>query len=133
MFLLGCTLKLRVMAKFGINEFCEKLLLYGKCGSKAKSAVRLCRERLPEGPHPTRQTILKVVKRLRETCCATNRPRVRRPRNVERKVQPEYELAYALAHPQSSTKMFSENCSLSENRVWTILNELGADPHLCRD
>ncbi|GBL98928.1 hypothetical protein AVEN_165743-1 [Araneus ventricosus] len=74
MFLLICMLKLWVMAKFGINEYCEMFLIYGECGSKAKSAARLYRERFPEGPHPTRQTILKVVKRLRETGCMTSRP-----------------------------------------------------------
>ncbi|GBL99304.1 hypothetical protein AVEN_177334-1 [Araneus ventricosus] len=62
MFLLGCTLKLRVMAKFGINEHCEMLLIYGECGRKAKSAARLYRERYPEGPHPTWQTIFKSCK-----------------------------------------------------------------------
>ncbi|GBM68046.1 hypothetical protein AVEN_51693-1 [Araneus ventricosus] len=99
----------------------------GECERKAKSAARLYRERFPEGPHHTGQTILKVLKRLRETGCVTSRPRVCRPRNVGRKVQPEYVLSYALAHPQSSTKMISENCSLSESRgVWTILNESGA-------
>ncbi|GBN58058.1 hypothetical protein AVEN_79745-1 [Araneus ventricosus] len=70
-----------------------------------------------EGRHPARQTILKVVKRLRETGCVTSRPRVRRPRNVGRKVQPEDVLAYALAHPRSSTKMMSENCGLSKGLV----------------
>ncbi|GBN79476.1 hypothetical protein AVEN_255820-1 [Araneus ventricosus] len=65
--------------------------------------------------------------------CVTRRPRVRRPRNVERKVQPEDVLAYALAYPQSSTKMISENYGLSNSRVWTTLIESGADPHLCRD
>ncbi|GBL86200.1 hypothetical protein AVEN_131943-1 [Araneus ventricosus] len=89
---------------------------------------RLYRERFPEGPHPTRQTILKVVKRLRETGCVTTRPRVHRPRNVGLKVQSEDVLAYALSHPQSSTKMMSENCGLSKSRVWTILKESGAHP-----
>ncbi|GBM42919.1 hypothetical protein AVEN_239083-1 [Araneus ventricosus] len=133
MFLLGCTLKLRVMTKFGINEYRDKLLIYGECVRKAKSAARLYLKRFPEGPHPTWQTILKVVKRLRETGCVTSRPRVCRPRNVGRKVQPEDVLAYTLTHPQSSTKMISENCGLSKSRVWTILNESGAHPHLCRD
>ncbi|GBM72001.1 hypothetical protein AVEN_167736-1 [Araneus ventricosus] len=72
---------------------------------------------------------LKVVKRVRETGCVTSRPRVRRPRNVGCKVQPEDVLAYALAHPQSSTKMISENCGLSKSRVWTILNDSGAHPY----
>ncbi|GBL80768.1 hypothetical protein AVEN_26212-1 [Araneus ventricosus] len=73
--------------------------------------------------------LLKVVKRLKETGCVTSRPQVRRPRNVGRKVQPEDVLAYAHAHPQSSTKMISENCGLSEGHVWTILNESGAHPY----
>ncbi|GBM28522.1 hypothetical protein AVEN_70123-1 [Araneus ventricosus] len=92
------TLKLRVMA-----TYCE-MLIYGECGRKAKSAARLYRERFIEGPHPTQQTITKIVKRLRETGCVTNRPRVRRPHNVGRKVGHEVVLACALAHPQSSTK-----------------------------
>ncbi|GBL62447.1 hypothetical protein AVEN_179665-1 [Araneus ventricosus] len=100
-----------------LNEYCEMLLTYCECGRKAKSAVRLYRERFPEGPHPTQQTILKVVKRLREKGCVTSRPRVRRPRNVGRKVQPEDVLAYALAHPQSSTKIISENSGLPKSRV----------------
>ncbi|GBL96034.1 hypothetical protein AVEN_199991-1 [Araneus ventricosus] len=95
----------------------------------AKSSARLYRERFAEGPHPTRQTILKVVKRLRETGCVISRPRVCRPRNVGRKVQPEDVLPYALAHPQSSSKMISKNCGFSKSRVWTILNESGAHPH----
>ncbi|GBN05599.1 hypothetical protein AVEN_273763-1 [Araneus ventricosus] len=61
--------------------------------------------------------------------CMTNRPRVRRPRNVGRKVQPENVLAYALAHPQSSTKMISENYGLSKSCVWTILHESGVHPY----
>ncbi|GBM15257.1 hypothetical protein AVEN_144044-1 [Araneus ventricosus] len=59
----------------------------------------------------------------------TSRPRVRRPRNIGRKVQPEDVLAYALAHTESSAKMISENCDLSKSRVWTILNESGAHPY----
>ncbi|GBM73077.1 hypothetical protein AVEN_17661-1 [Araneus ventricosus] len=77
----------------------------------------------------SRHTILKVVKRLRETGCVTSRPRVRRPCVVGRKLQFEDVLAYALAHPQSSTKMISENCGLSKSRVWTILNESGSHPY----
>ncbi|GBL77490.1 hypothetical protein AVEN_41874-1 [Araneus ventricosus] len=109
------------------------LLIYCECGHKAKSAARLYRERFPEGPHPTLQIILKVVKRLRQTGCLTSRPPVRRYRNVGRKVQPEDVLAYAFAHPQSITKMIRENCVISKSRVWRILNESDADPHLCRD
>ncbi|GBN05355.1 hypothetical protein AVEN_176550-1 [Araneus ventricosus] len=125
MFLLGCTLKLRVLAKFGMNEYCEMLLIYGECGARRN---RLYNERFPEDPHPTRQTILKVVKRLRETGCVTSRPRVRRPRNVGRKVQTENVLVYAFAHRQSTTKMISGNCGLSKSRIWTKLNESGAQP-----
>ncbi|GBN39073.1 hypothetical protein AVEN_206447-1 [Araneus ventricosus] len=91
------------------------------CSSETTTIKRMF---LLDCPHPTRQTILKVVKRLRETGFVTSRPRVRRPRNVGRKVQPEDLLAY---------KMISENCGLSKRRVWTILNESGAHPHLCRD
>ncbi|GBO12519.1 hypothetical protein AVEN_100004-1 [Araneus ventricosus] len=62
-FLLDCMLKMGFIAKFGINEYCDMLLIYGECGRKAKSAARLYRERFPEGRYPTRQTILKVVER----------------------------------------------------------------------
>ncbi|GBM12277.1 hypothetical protein AVEN_155279-1 [Araneus ventricosus] len=117
------------MAKFGIDEYREMLLIYVECGCKAKSSARLYRERFPEGPHPTRQTILKVLELLREPCCVISRPRFRRPRNVGRRVQPDDVLAYALTHPQSSTKMISENCGLSKSRVWTIPNESGAHPY----
>ncbi|GBN68364.1 hypothetical protein AVEN_223913-1 [Araneus ventricosus] len=105
------------------------LLIYGECGRKAKSVRRLYRERFPEDSHPTRQTILKVVKRLIETGCVTSRPRVHRPRNAGRKVQPEDKLTYAFAHTRSSTKMISENCGLPKIRVWTIRNKLGAHPY----
>ncbi|GBL73322.1 hypothetical protein AVEN_159356-1 [Araneus ventricosus] len=93
MFLLGCTLMLRVMAKCGINQYCEMLFIYGECGRKAKSAARLCRERFPESLHSTRQTILKVVKRLRDPGCVKSRPR-----NVGRKVQPEDVLVSSEQH-----------------------------------
>ncbi|GBL75663.1 hypothetical protein AVEN_154976-1 [Araneus ventricosus] len=59
----------------------------------------------------------------------TSRPRVRKPSNVGRKVQSEVVLAYALVHPQSSTKQISENYGLSKSPLWTILNESGAHPY----
>ncbi|GBM24678.1 hypothetical protein AVEN_46179-1 [Araneus ventricosus] len=99
------------------------LLIYGEYGRKAKSAARLHRERFP-----ARQTSLKVVKRLRETGCVTSRPRI-----VGRKVQPEDVLAYALAHPRSSTKMLSENCCLSKSCIWTILSESPVQGLMLRD
>ncbi|GBN95813.1 hypothetical protein AVEN_229317-1 [Araneus ventricosus] len=83
----------------------------------AKSASRLYRERFPEGRHPARQTILKVVKRLRETGCVTSRPRVRKPSNVGRKVQPEDVLAYALAHPQSKSPEPSLAINMGSTRL----------------
>ncbi|GBM07808.1 hypothetical protein AVEN_33095-1 [Araneus ventricosus] len=64
-----------------------------------------------------------------ETGCVTSRPRFRRLRNIGRKMQPEDVLAYALAHPQSSPKMVSENCGLSKSRVRTIRNESDAHPY----
>ncbi|GBN98141.1 hypothetical protein AVEN_265233-1 [Araneus ventricosus] len=121
------------MAKFGINEYCEMLLIYCERGCKAKSAASLYHECFPQGPHSTQQTILKVVKRLRETSCMTSLPQVCRPCNAGRKVQPEDVIAYSLAHPQSSTKMISESCGFSKSYIWTILNESGVHPHLCRD
>ncbi|GBN95761.1 hypothetical protein AVEN_224057-1 [Araneus ventricosus] len=59
----------------------------------------------------------------------TIRPRVPRPRYVGRKVEPEDVRVYALAHPQSSSKMISENCGLLKSRVWKILNESGVPPY----
>ncbi|GBN04511.1 hypothetical protein AVEN_270319-1 [Araneus ventricosus] len=128
-FLLGCYVKAECYGKIWHERVIEMLLIYGECGRKAKSAARLYRERFPGGWHPSRRTILRE-KGLREKGCVTNRPRVRRHRNVGRKVQPEDMLAYSLAHPQSSTKMISENCGLSKCRVWTILNKSGVHPYL---
>ncbi|GBM56439.1 hypothetical protein AVEN_273199-1 [Araneus ventricosus] len=123
-------LNVNVLSKTAFRNIEKKLEgATNDVASKAKSASWLDRERLPEGPHPTRQTILNVVKRLRETGWVTSRPRVRRPRNVERKVQPEDVLECALAHPQSTTKMVSESCGLPKSRVWTILNESGVHPY----
>ncbi|GBL97791.1 hypothetical protein AVEN_231953-1 [Araneus ventricosus] len=59
---------------------------------------------------------LKSFKTFKGDGCVTSRPRVRRPRIVGRKVQPENVRAYTLAHPQSSAKMISENYGLSKNR-----------------
>ncbi|GBN61677.1 hypothetical protein AVEN_261523-1 [Araneus ventricosus] len=64
-----------------------------------------------------------------ETGSVTSRPRNRRRHNVGYKVQPKDVLVYDLAHPESSTKIISENCGLSKSHVWTILNESGAHPY----
>ena len=48
---------------------------------------------------------------------------------VGQRVQPEDILAYALAHPQSSTKEIIEQSGLTKSRIWTILNEIGAYPY----
>jgi transposase len=105
------------------------VLLYGECGRKARSAARLYRERFPAGPHPSYQTILSVVKRLRETGCVTSRARSGRPAKVGRQVQPDEVLAYALTYPKCSTRQISEHCGLSKSQVWKILQESGAYPY----
>ena len=102
------------------------VLIYGECGRLARVAQRVYRQRFPGGPHPSRQDIEKAVKRLRETDCMTHKSRIGRPRRVGQRVEPENVLAYALAHPQSSTKEISEHCGLTKSRIWTILNEVGA-------
>ena len=65
-------LKVIAMERFSKAEYCSiiikaEVLLYGECGLKVPLAAKLYRERFPEGPHPSYQTILYIVKRLRET------------------------------------------------------------------
>ena len=55
--------------------------------------------------------------------------RIGRPRRVLQRVQLEDVLAYALAHPKSSTREISEHCGLTKSRASTILNEVGAHPY----
>ncbi|GBM58433.1 hypothetical protein AVEN_63789-1 [Araneus ventricosus] len=88
--------------------------------------------RFPASPHPSHITILKVVKRLRESGCMTIKPLSYRPVKVGLQVQPEDVLSpsiSALPYPTSSTREISQNCGLSKSRVWKILNELGAYPY----
>lgn len=126
----GCSmLMLMVMAEYSKAEYCEMVLLYGECRRKARSAARLYRQRFPAGPHPSHQTILTVVKRLRETGCITSRPRSGRPAKVGRQVQPDEVLAYALAYPKCSVREISQHCGLSKSQVWKILSESGAHPY----
>ena len=68
-------LKVIAMKRFSKEEYCEIVLLYGECECEARSAAMLYRERFPAVPHPSYQTIISVVKRLRETGCVTSRVR----------------------------------------------------------
>ncbi|GBN49803.1 hypothetical protein AVEN_33282-1 [Araneus ventricosus] len=88
------------------------------------------RERFPEGPFRTNETILNVVKLLRKTGHVTIQSLSGRPCKVGRQVQLGDVLAFALAHPQSSTRGMSEKCGLSRSRISKLLNEEAA--HLYR-
>ena len=93
------------------------VLLYGECGRTARSAARLYKKHFSAGPHPSYQTILSVVKRLRKTGCVTSRARYGRPAKVRRQVQPKEVLAYALTYPKYSSRQIRENCGLSKSQV----------------
>ena len=71
------------------------VLLHGEYRRKARSAARLYRERFPTGPHPSYQTILSVIKHLRETGCVTSRAPSGRKAKIGREVQLDEVLAYA--------------------------------------
>ena len=75
-------LKVIAMHRFSKAEYREIDLLYGECRRKARSAAQLYMERFPAGPHPSFQTILSVVKLLREAGCVTSRARSGRPAKV---------------------------------------------------
>ncbi|GBM99662.1 hypothetical protein AVEN_257776-1 [Araneus ventricosus] len=104
--------------------------MYGEYRRKANSATWLCRERFPEGPFPTNETIRNVVKLLRKTGHVTSRSRTGRSHEVGRQVQPEAVLTFAVSHPQSSTRGMSEKCGLSRSLISKLLNEERA--HLYR-
>ncbi|GBN75265.1 hypothetical protein AVEN_205680-1 [Araneus ventricosus] len=89
------------------------VLIYGECGRKAKSAA-LYRERFPEGP-TYRQTILKVVKRLRET--AVHQPTSEFvDLDVGRKAQPEDAIR---SRPSSEQhKMISQKIVASQKNAY---------------
>ena len=121
-------LKIIVMEQFSKAEYCEMVLLYGECGCKTWSAVRLYREHFPASSHPPYQTILFAVKRLRETGCVTSRARCGTPAKVGQQDQPDEVLAYALAYLKCSTRQISKNFGFSKSQVWKILQESGAYP-----
>ncbi|GBM61949.1 hypothetical protein AVEN_60808-1 [Araneus ventricosus] len=82
MFLLGCALKLRIMAKIGIKELCEMMLIYGECGRKAKSAASCIVNVFLKAPS-YRAHHLKSCRTFKgEALRDQPRPLVRRPRNV---------------------------------------------------
>ena len=89
----------------------------------------LYRECFTERPHPSWQIIENIMKRFLKTGNVTKWLRPGRPRSVRQLVQPEGLLAYALVHPQSSTREIRKNCGLTKGQVWIILYKLSANPY----
>lgn len=117
------------MASFTDFQYCEMVLIYGECQRNATHAAREYAVRFPAGPHPSAVTIANVVRRLRETGSTSSRPRSGRPVSAGMRVTAESILAYALAHPHSSTRDISMACGLTRGRVWQILHGQHAHPY----
>lgn len=105
------------------------VLLYGECGGRPREAARQYALRFPDRSHPTATTIINVVRRFRATGSIARRPLSWRPRPRRNRTHPVDVLAYALAHPQCSTRDISAACGLTFGRVWQILHNLGAYPY----
>lgn len=117
------------MASFTDFQYCEMVLIYGECQRNATHAAREYAVRFPAGPHPSAVTIANVVRRLRETGSTSSRPRSGRPVSAGMRVTAESILAYAPAHPHSSTRDISMACGLTRGRVWQILHAQHAHPY----
>lgn len=118
--------KLVIMKRFSKNKYCKMVQLYGECEHEARSAAWLYQQCFLAGPHPSHKTILKVMKRLRETGCMTSWPWFGRQAKLRRQSE---NVLYTLTYPYSNTREISENYSFSKNRVWKILRKLGTLPY----
>ena len=67
----------------------------------------------PCSPYPSHQTILTVVKRLRETDCVTRRAQSGRPTKIGMHVEPDEVLKKALAVLKWGTRETSQHCGFS--------------------
>ena len=65
-------------------------------------------ERFLAGPNPSYQTILYVVKRLKEKGCVTTRAQSERPAKVGRNAQTDEVLAFS-SHTQNAVQDRSQN------------------------
>ena len=105
------------------------VIIYGECQRNASQAAREYAIRFLAARHPSADTITRAVRRLKDTGSILSRPRSGRLLRSSATVMPDEVLAYALAHPHSSTFEISMQCGLTRQRVWQILHAEGAHPY----
>lgn len=114
---------------FTTNEFCEMVLLYGKCNRNKREAARQYAIKFPGARHPSENTIVRAVKRLRKTGSIKNYYPSDRVAASSLHIHDDEVLGYAFAQPESSVRDISKACSYSKSQVWRILNRHGAYPY----
>lgn len=114
------------MAPYTNTEYLDMLLLYGETGQNLRAAERLYRERFPHRRHPSGNTILRVVQRVRDTGKVMPSYEGRGPERPRRVQRAEDNLLHLVEmDPGISTRTAARQLNISHGTVHNILrNEL---------
>ncbi|XP_011875349.1 PREDICTED: uncharacterized protein LOC105566168 [Vollenhovia emeryi] len=107
--------------RFTTEEYTDMIVAYGLAGESKRAAARIYAERFPERAHSTKDTIFRVVKRLRETGCLVHKTKdvpVRRGVPDEERV-----LDMFYENPGTSVRRAAHELGLSRYAVHQTLRE----------
>lgn len=111
------------------DQYCEMVLLYGQCSRNKRVAAKQYALNFPGQKHPSGNTIVSAVKRLKETGSFKKRFPTNRFTDSTLLIPDEDILGYALAYPQCSVRDISKACGCSKSCIWRVLNKYGAHPY----
>ena len=113
--------------KFTPLEYTDIIVCYGIAGENTRRAARIYAERFPRRALPTKNTILRVVQRMRETACLVHNTH---GHAVRRRVQDEERILDAFyENPRISIRSASRELRLSRYGVHRTLLENKLHPY----
>ncbi|GFU22849.1 DUF4817 domain-containing protein [Trichonephila clavipes] len=99
------------------QEYCEMVLLYGKCNRNKREAARLHAIKFPSRKHPSYCTIDRAVQRLYKIGSCHRYIPLSRATPSSLQIPSEDVLGYALAYPESSVRDIIKACFYSKSTV----------------
>ena len=115
---------------FTATEYADMIICYGVAGESARAVERLYAERFPNHPHPSKCTITRCIRRLRETGFVLPRHQNRVDAPVHRHVNIDEAVLHAFEENDgSSVRQIARELNIPKSTVHRILQENGLHPY----
>lgn len=119
------------MARLGLTneDYFNLIVTYGECGKVIDRTIRCFREKYPDRPEPTRDTLIRIIKNMKDHGSFVKSRKFKNCSVTKKEDNEINVLAYFRAHPAASIANASTDLGITKSSVFKILHNFNFHPY----